>query len=64
MAGYFKMFGQVIVHSVLQEGPAFPYFPKSVFLYLCKKDLNAAVPFLTKKDLPLPSRMIVNQVRK
>ena len=64
MAGYVKMFGQVIVHSVLQEGPAFPYFPKSVFLYLCKKDLNAAVPFLTKKDLPLPSRMIVNQVRK
>ncbi len=50
--GYFRLFGKVIAHSVLQEGPAFPCLPEAMYQYLVEGEVDKAVPFLTVKDLP------------
>ena len=62
MAGHFKMFGRVLVHSILQEGPAFPFFPRSVFRYLCTRALDEALPYLSVEDLPYAPKAVVGQV--
>ena len=56
IAGYYKMFRQVLVHRILQERPAFPYLPKCVFTYL------SSLPSMSANDLPLASKSILEQV--
>ena len=62
MCGHFKMFGKVLIHSLLQEGPPFPFFPKAVYVYICTKSLEQALPHLSVEDLPLAPKEAVKQV--
>jgi len=38
--------GIIIVHSVLQDGPCFPFFSPAVFSYLWSGSVDAAVQHL------------------
>ena len=62
VSGYFKLFGKVLVHSLLQEGPSFPYLPKSVYVYMCTSKLEEALPFVSIDDLPFLPQQVVKQV--
>jgi hypothetical protein len=49
------MIGTIIVHSVLQDGPGFPFFSPAVFWYLATGSVDAAVLHLCIEDCANPS---------
>ena len=61
VGGHYARLGRVIVHSVLQEGPGFPYFPKSIFYYLVG-GIDLAVTYLSVDELPLAVESLVKEV--
>ena len=62
VCGHFKMLGVIIVHSVMQEGPAFPYFPPSLYWYMCTGSIEKSIQFLSISDLPCCSKSAVDKV--
>ena len=63
VCGHFKMLGVIIVHSVMQEGPAFPYFPPSlIYWYMCTGSIEKSIQFLSISDLPCCSKSAVDKV--
>ena len=56
------LLGKLLVHSLLQEGPSFPYLPKSVYVYMCTSKLEEALPFVSIDDLPFLPQQVVKQV--
>ena len=34
IGGHYARLGQIVIHSILHEGPAFPFLPKAVYYYL------------------------------
>ena len=62
ICGHFKMLGRIIVHSVLQEGPAFPLLPPPVYYYLVHGTLEAAMPYMDINYLPARAKVIVDKV--
>jgi len=50
ICGLMKMIGTIIVHSVVQGGPGFPFFLPAVFSYLWSGSVDAAVQHLNIDD--------------
>ena len=44
------MLGQVITHSLLSEGPGFPFFAPFVYRYIASGSAELAVQFVTEED--------------
>ena len=61
LGGHYARLGQVIVHSVLNEGPAFPYLPKAVYYYMIS-GIDEAVSHLSREELPSEAKYVVEQV--
>ena len=61
LGGHYACLGQVIVHSVLNEGPAFPCLPKAVYYYMIG-GIDVAVPHLSLEELPAEAQYVVEKV--
>ncbi len=61
LGGHYRRLGQIIVHSVVQEGPGFPYLPKSIYYYLVG-GIDLAVTHLCIEELPSATQYVVEQV--
>jgi hypothetical protein len=61
LGGHYARLGQVIVHSVLNEGPAFPHLPKAVYYYMIG-GIDVAVPHLSIEELPAEAKYVVEKV--
>ena len=61
LGGHYSRLGQVIIHSVLQGGPAFPCLPKAIYYYLVG-GIEHAVSHLSVDELPLEVRYVVRKV--
>ena len=57
------MLGKIILHSILLEGPGFPFFPPPIYYYLVRGTIESVIPYLDIKFLPARQRAIVDQVR-
>ena len=57
-----KLIGNMIVHSVLQGGPAFPVFSESVYTYLVTGDVNTAMTKLSVDDCTERIKHFIRQV--
>ena len=62
ISGHFKLFGKVVVHSLVQEGPGFPCLPRSVYRYMCHQSVDAALPYLSVDSLPAHEYHVACQV--
>ena len=60
----FKLLGTMIAHSLIQNGPGFPYFAPYVYWYLVTRSEEMALTYVTTEDLSLPIKEIINQVSK
>ena len=58
---HYERLGQVIVHSVLNEGPAFPCLPKAIYYYMVG-GIDSAVPHLSLEELPAETQYVVKKV--
>ena len=63
ISGTFKMFGKVIVHSVLMEGPGFPCFPPAVYRYITGANMEQLLPYLCTEYLTADIRHVIDKVR-
>ena len=61
LGGHYTCLGQVIAHSVLNEGLAFPYLPKAVYYYMIS-GIDEAVSHLSREELPSEAKYVVEQV--
>ena len=62
VAGYYSSrLGQVVVHSVLEQGPGFPHLPKAVYYYMIG-GVDAAIQYLNIRDILLCVQYVVNKV--
>ena len=61
LGGHYARLGQVYVHSVLNEGPAFPYLPKAVYYYMIG-GIDVAVPHLSLEELSKAAEYVVEKV--
>ena len=57
-----KILGLIIGHSVIHEGPGFPFFAPFVFWYLASGSEQTALPYVSVNDLSNSAVQIVNQV--
>lgn len=58
-----KILGTIIGHSLLHEGPGFPYFPPFVYWYLATGCVQCALSYVSVlDDLSEGAAMIVKQV--
>ena len=64
ICGHYKMLGKLILHSILQEGPGFPYFPPSLYHYICTGSVEVAMEYLSLEALPFHSKIVVDEVAK
>ena len=62
ISGIFKMVGKIIVHSILMEGPGFPFLPLPIYRYMVTGCINSALPHLSISHLPPRARAVVDQV--
>ena len=60
VAGHYARLGQVVVHSVLQQGPGFPHLPKAVYYYMIR-GVDAAIQYLNIRDIPLCVQYVVDK---
>ena len=58
----FKLLGTMITHSLIQDGPGFPYFAPYVYWYLVTNSEEMALTYVTDDDLSVPVREITSQV--
>ena len=58
-----KILGRIIVHSLLQEGPGFPFLNPSVFWYLVSDNVDIAVNYVLVSDLQTPVAEMINKVQ-
>lgn len=58
----FKVLGRIIVHSVLQEGPGFPFFAPAIYKYICTGSAEEAVDEVELEDLPTQFAEMINKV--
>lgn len=63
ISGTFKLFGKVIVHSVLMDGPGFPCFPPAIYRYMAGVNMEQVLPYLSADYLPGDIRYVIDQVR-
>ena len=56
---HYARLAHIAVHSILQEGPAFPVLPKAVYYYI----VSGLDEHLSIEELPCPSQAIVKEVR-
>ena len=61
LGGHYAHLGQVIVHNVFNEGPAFPCLPKAVYCYMIG-GIDVAVPHLSLEELPAEAKYVVEKV--
>lgn len=61
LGGHYSRLGQVIVHSILQGGPAFPCLPRAIYYYLVG-GIEHAMTHLSVDELPLHVQYVVKQV--
>ena len=64
ISGVFKMVGRIILHSILMEGPGFPFLPLPVYQYMVTGCIDSALPHLNVSNLPPRARVVVDQVNK
>ena len=62
ICGHFKLAGRMILHSILNEGPAFPFFPPPNYHYMVNGSIESALPFIDIMYLPPRAKVIVDQV--
>ena len=62
IAGHYRMVGRMILHSILNEGPAFPFFPPQVYYYLVTGTIESALPHMDISHLPTRIRVLVDEV--
>jgi len=60
--GYFSMLVKIILHSVVQEGPGFPYFPLPIYYYICTQSVDLAIEYLSPEALPFEAKVLFNEV--
>ena len=58
ICGHFHMFGRIILHSILLEGPGFPFFPPPVYYYLVNGTIESAMPHMDMMYLPLRQKTV------
>ena len=58
---HYKRLGELIVNSILQEGPGFSRLPKAVYYYFVG-GLEIAIPHLTVEELPMASEHVIKKV--
>ena len=58
----FKILGTLIVHSLIQEGPGFPYLAPYVYWYLVTGSEELALSYVTNEDLSADVSAIVEMV--
>lgn len=61
-SGLFKVLGQVIVHSVLQEGPGFPFLAPFIYKCVCGVAHEEAIEDVNLSDLPEPVADLIEKV--
>ena len=61
-AGLFKVLGKVIVHSILQEGPGFPFFSTSIFRRICNCSLEDCMECVQLSDMSPPFVAMMRKV--
>ena len=59
----FKLLGTIIVHSLVQEGPGFPFLAPYVFRYLATDSEELALSYVTSDDLSQNVSIIIEKVR-
>lgn len=62
LSGHYARLGKLIVSSILQEGPGFPFFPKAVYYYLVG-GIEKAVTHLSVDELPVATEYVVKKVK-
>ena len=62
IAGHYRMAGRVILHSIFNEGPAFPFFPPPVYYYIVGGMIDCALPHMDISQLPQRVHVIINEV--
>ena len=60
--GYFRLLGKIIVHSVMQEGPAFPCLPEAIYHYIITENIDDAMVHMSLENLPVHAAVLVEQV--
>ena len=64
LTGVFEIFGRMISHSLVQNGPGFPYFAPAVYLYISTGNLREAITKVSVVDIADPDLMeFVEKVR-
>ena len=58
----FRILGVLIVHSLVQEGPGFPYLAPYVYWYLATGSEELALSYVTNDDLSVDALAIVEMV--
>ena len=58
----FKILGTIIVHSLLQEGPGFPYLAPYVYWYLATGSEETAPSYVSPQDLTVNVTEVVEKV--
>ena len=54
-----KILGTIIAHSILHEGPGFPYFAPFVYWYLATGCEEHALPYVSIREDLSPSCMLI-----
>ena len=62
IAGHYRMASKMILHSILNEGPAFPFFPPSVYYYIVTGTIECALPHMDVSQLLKRVRVLVDEV--
>ena len=62
LSGTFELFGKIIAHSLVQDGPGFPYFCPTLYWYIATGDLQQGVARVSCIDILDP--VLSEYVRK
>ena len=52
----------MIVHSVLQDGPGFPFLAPCIYKYICTESVDEAIELVEMTDLPVPFAEFMSKV--
>ena len=63
MSGLFRMFGRIVVHSIINGGPCLSGLAPSCYWYLATKNIECSIPFARMDDLTEPASSVVSKVR-
>ena len=51
LSNIFETLGKMIGHSLLQQGPGFPYIAPAIYCYIATGDLNEAISRASRMDV-------------